>query len=230
MVLVAALLVAPWSLRNYLVFDEFVPVRNGAGILAYVGTVGLAKTFAADSVATPLPPPWTSSGPFAAVERIIEGPPDDRRAFEQQWRAQVMAARLGPELDGLNEAQRDEWLVREARDFVLANPLLTAQLAVAKLTYFLGHSRLPALVAAPLTALAILVCAVSAFRRKLVLAPLLLALAYMAPFAIFTPFFARYRSPIEPVIAVLVGVAVASVGETVLRKSEPRLASAGRKG
>ena len=35
--LTAALLVSPWTLRNYSVFNEFVPVRTGLGQIATLG-------------------------------------------------------------------------------------------------------------------------------------------------------------------------------------------------
>jgi hypothetical protein len=65
---------------------------------------------------------------------------------------------------------------------------------------------------------------------KAVARALLLVLAYMAPFAILRPYFTRYRYPIEPVIAVLVGVAVAYIAEAVCVRSsrESRLGAATR--
>lgn len=225
MVLVAVLMVAPWSLRNYVVFDAFVPVRNGLGLLAYVGTAGLTKTFAPERVATPVPAPWASSDPFVAVARIMGPEPFNRRALDQNWRMQVMATQLGPKLDAMNEAQRDKWLLHEARDMVLANPLLTAQLAAAKLTAFVRQSWLPLRMGPVVTVFAIAVCAVWAFWRGLLLVPVALTLAYMAPFTIIVPYFYRYRYPIEPIIAVLAGVALVCVAETVAPRIRPRLAT-----
>ena len=218
MVLIATLLVAPWTLRNYLVFDEFVPVRNGSGVIAFVGTVGLGKTFAPNSAETHLPAPWTSSGPFSSVSRVVGSPPEDRMALEL-WAEQVLATQLGPELARLNEAQRDKWLLHRAREFVLANPMLTAQLSVAKLAHFAGRSRLPPMIAGIATVLGILVCSVVALRRRIVMVPLALTIAYAIPFTILVPYFARYRVPIEPAIAVLVGVAAVWISGVVFRRS-----------
>lgn len=214
-VLAAVLIVIPWTWRNYLVFDEFVPVRNGLGSIAHVGTVALGKTFAPESVATPLPVPWTSSGPLEATARVVAGSmgertPFDRRALEA-WQRDVMEAQHGPEYASLNEAQRDRWYLGEAIAFVLANPLRTAQLAVVKLGHFIGPSPL----LAALTVFGLLGGLVLAFRQRLLIVPIALAAAYSAPFAIITPYFYRYRYPIEPVLALLVGVAAVHVGQAL---------------
>ena len=49
------------------------------------------------------------------------------------------------------------------------------------------------------------------------LIPMMLALAYMAQFVIIVPLYYRYRYPLEPVIAVLIGVSLARVAEVGLR-------------
>jgi 4-amino-4-deoxy-L-arabinose transferase-like glycosyltransferase len=67
-VLTAMLLVAPWTARNYAVFDEFVPVRNGLGHLAHLGTIGLSASFAPERADAPVPAvPLATSGPLDAV-------------------------------------------------------------------------------------------------------------------------------------------------------------------
>lgn len=217
--------IAPWSLRNYLVFDEFVLTRNGAGQLVHLGTVALDATLAPGRAGAPLPVPWVSSGTFDVVARVAPEPgefPIERLALEQ-WQLEIMAAQLGTDLDAWNEAQRDKWLLRQGLDHMLANPLLTMQLAVPKLVLFVRHSRLPPIIAAAATLFGILVCSVLAFRRKLLALPLTLVLAYAAPFAVIVPYFVRYRFPIEPVIAVLVGVAATCLLGSAMRKIGPRL-------
>jgi 4-amino-4-deoxy-L-arabinose transferase-like glycosyltransferase len=217
-VLTAMLLVAPWTARNFAVFDEFVPVRNGLGHLAHLGTIGLSASFAPGRADTPVPVPLATSGPFDAVASV--GSADQiagkaNRSALAGWQMDVMAAEVGESYDDLNEAQRDKWLLAEARSFVIANPLLSLQLAGAKVWEFLWLGR--SLLMAPLTIFGIVVGSVLAFRERRLLIPLAMALAYIAPFAIIIPFFYRYRYPIEPVIAVLVGVSLARVAEVALR-------------
>jgi hypothetical protein len=134
MVLTAALLVAPWTLRNYLVFDEFVPVRTGVGQIAHAGTVALGQTFAPESTDVPVPAPWTASGPFEATARAYSVRPN--RLALHDWQMKAIAAQYGPGYDRLNEAQRDERHLQEVREFMVANPLLTTRLAIPKLTRF----------------------------------------------------------------------------------------------
>lgn len=44
-VFAAALVVSPWTLRNYFTFGEFVPIRTGVGFMFYLGNSALADTF-----------------------------------------------------------------------------------------------------------------------------------------------------------------------------------------
>jgi 4-amino-4-deoxy-L-arabinose transferase-like glycosyltransferase len=217
-VLTAMLLVAPWTARNYAVFDEFVPVRNGLGHLAHLGTIGLGASFAPERADTPVPVPLVTSGPFDAVASVGSTDPIAGKANRSAlagWQMDVMTAEIGESYDELNEAQRDKWLFAEARSFAIANPLLTMQLAAAKIWEFLWLGR--SLLMSPLTIFGIVVASVLAFKERRLLIPLTMALAYIAPFAIIIPFFYRYRYPIEPVIAVLVGVSLARVAEVALR-------------
>jgi hypothetical protein len=219
MALTAILLVAPWTARNYVVFDEFVPVRTGLGHLAQIATIGLTNTFAPERTMTSMPAPFRSSGPFDAVAGQIGGESNNRRVLLMEWQWYDMMAQLGEAHDGLNEAQLDKLLLRESRDFIIANPLIAAQLAVAKLWEFLWLGRWPDSwpIVAALTVFGLVTSMVLAFRDLRLLIPLMLALAYMAPFVIIVPLYYRYRYPIEPVIAVLVGVSLAHVAAAVLR-------------
>jgi 4-amino-4-deoxy-L-arabinose transferase-like glycosyltransferase len=218
-VLTAMLLVAPWTARNYAVFDEFVPVRNGLGHLAHLGTIGLSASFAPERADAPVPAvPLATSGPLDAVASVGSTDPIAGKANRSAlagWQMDVMAAQIGERYDELNEAQRDKWLLAEARNFVIANPFLTMRLAAAKVWEFLwvGRSSLMA----PLTIFGIVVSSVLAFKERRLLIPVAMALAYIAPFVIIIPFFYRYRYPIEPVIAVLVGVSLARVAEVAWR-------------
>jgi 4-amino-4-deoxy-L-arabinose transferase-like glycosyltransferase len=217
-VLTAMLIVAPWSARNYAVFDELVPVRNGLGHLAHLGTIGLSATFAPEHPDSPVPAPLTTSGPFDAVASVGSTDPIAGKANRSAlagWQMDVMPAQIGERYGDLNEAQRDKWLFAEARNFVNANPFLTIQPAAAKVWEFLwlGRSSLMA----PLTIFGLVVGSVLAIKERRLLIPLATALAYIAPFVIIIPFFYRYRYPIEPVIAVLVGVSLARVAEFASR-------------
>ena len=59
----AAIVVMPWTVRNYLTFGEYVLVRTGSGELMYSATIAAASTFMPGVARTTVPAPWTSSGP-----------------------------------------------------------------------------------------------------------------------------------------------------------------------
>jgi 4-amino-4-deoxy-L-arabinose transferase-like glycosyltransferase len=223
--LVAVLLVAPWTTRNYLAFGEVVPVRNGSGQIAFIGTVALAKTFAPDSVAIPIPPPWTASGALDATFRITRSlgwqPQDERRALEA-WQRQVALTVGGPDYQAMNEAQRDRWFLDQAKAFVLENPALMLQIGAANLLQFVLYGSLP-VVMAILGIFGVVMGLLLAFRQRLLLIPLTLLAAYAAPFVIVPAYFFRYRYPIEPAITVLVAVAAMHVAQLSTRRLLPEL-------
>lgn len=206
--LTAVLLVAPWTARNYVTFGEIVPVRNGSGQIAFIGTVAVAKTFAPDKVAVPVPPPWTATSAFDATARITRSlgwqPQDERRALEA-WQRQVAIELGGEAYQAMNEAQRDRWFLDQAKAFILDQPGLMVQIAAANLLQFVLYGSLP-VVMAVLGVVGVIGGLVLAFRQPLLLIPLTLLAAYAAPFVIVPAYFFRYRYPIEPAITVLIAV------------------------
>ena len=205
---VALAVMAPWSIRNVLVFGELVPVRTGSGQILHLGTVGLGATVDPTTVAGLPPPPWRAATAFEAVARVLGGDrsPEPRRALER-WQHEVLRLQFGDD-SGASEAERDAWLRREALAYILENPGLTAALGVAKLWALLVHTpgsrRLagitPGAMAAFLALLALLPWRWRWRARLMAAAPLL---AYGALFVLITPYFYRYRMPVEPLVAFL---------------------------
>ncbi|MEM7501078.1 MAG: DUF6057 family protein [Pseudomonadota bacterium] len=195
---VAALVISPWTLRNQFVFDEFVPVRNGAGSLAFIGTVAAGGTIAPETVVSETRPPWQVERPRDVVKRWAYQP--DRRALEE-FQMEYAAEVGGSDYEAMNEAQRDGWLMQEAKRYVRANPGLAAQMGVWKLERFVGILKK--------TGTAVFVLAVLggllSLRQKNIAAIILAgwAATYVAPFAIMICYFSRYRFPIEPILVVL---------------------------
>jgi hypothetical protein len=68
MVVAAALVIAPWTIRNYRTFGEFVLVRNGDGQLTYISAVAAAEPFMPGVAKSVLPAPWRSSSPRRPLE------------------------------------------------------------------------------------------------------------------------------------------------------------------
>jgi hypothetical protein len=199
-VAVAVLVMLPWSIRNFLVFDEFVPVRNGAGQIAWEGTVGVASTFAPETTKLSLATPWQATSAREAVQKMLTTP---LRIEMHHFQYYAIAARPPAGYDVMNEAQRDKFYLQGAKEYVQREPLIATQLALAKLEVFVmrfGIGGLGVLLFAIAGALLLL--------RQPRSWPLpLLAIAYSAPFALAIPYFDRYRTPIEPVFATLAAVA-----------------------
>jgi 4-amino-4-deoxy-L-arabinose transferase-like glycosyltransferase len=197
MLVVAALTMLPWIARNYLTFGEFVPVRTGAGQIAFISVVGSAGTVAPDKLRSHVKPSWKTEDPYFAVFNLSR--PAEFRAlmrFQMDY-----AKELGnPEFATLNEAQRDAWFLKETKAFLLANPVLSLQLAIAKVKLFL---RIPG------GSFGMVICLLAAAGGLMAIktpAALTLALwvaTFVGPFLIITPFYYRYRAPIEPILAVL---------------------------
>lgn len=206
---VALAVIAPWTLRNALVFGDFVPVRTGGGQIVHLGTVGLGATLEPQSA--PLPPPWRAESALAAVRAVIVEPRARRRTLEA-WQHHLVARHASPRDD---EADRDRRLMREALAWIAAHPLAAAELGAAKLLAFVLHvpgkgetfwSRIPGLLA---TGLALAAMAVLPWRRgsdvPLFALPLL---AYAGLFLLITPYYYRYRMPVEPCVLLLAALAL----------------------
>jgi hypothetical protein len=205
----ALLVLSPWAVRNYATFDEFVPVRNGAGYLAYVGNRALAETFEPSLVheRAPFKPPWTARSILDAVQLIDEK--QNRRDLDAYVR-NTFRATAPDQYASFNEAQRDKAFMAGALEFMLRHPLMTLQLAIVKAVRFLYQRELGWLHRIPVSfvgLLAVLGLALSLKDRR-VTALGLMALAYAAAYVVTFPFFYRYRYPIEPVLATLGGIAV----------------------
>ena len=210
---VAALLVTPWSVRNYLVFDELVPVRNGAGYLAWIGTVGATGTFAPERVGVTAPVPWRSNGPLDAVNTYSFETGDDLRQELEEWQKQILDEKVGAKSVSFNEAQRDKWYLKEALQFSIQNPGTAIVLGAVKLHTVVTIIDMPVAALWPLAlvlSVATYFGVASAFlfirESPKLMVPIMLTWAFFLPFAFISPFYYRYRQPVEPAIALLVGV------------------------
>jgi 4-amino-4-deoxy-L-arabinose transferase-like glycosyltransferase len=196
----AGVVLAPWALRNYLVFDEFVLVRNGAGQIAWAGTVGPASTFMKTSAGEQqIRAPWVTHGPTEAVQGMLDS---DKRAAMHRYQIAALAAERLPGYENMNEAERDRAYLARAKEFIGQHPVTSIELAFAKLHTYV---RLFGLYG-ELLILAAIAGAIAVARDRRAWPLLLLAGTYTAPFVLIIPYFARYRAPIEPILAVLAAV------------------------
>lgn len=200
----AVFVVMPWTVRNYMAFGKFIPVRTGYGQIAFIGVVASAGTVAPEKLRSQVKPPWRADEPRDAVRKIIRFPYVDQAALE---RFQLDYAR---ELGGagytiMNEAQRDSWFLQEAKTFLVANPVMSAQLAIANIEVFVR------LIGGSIGTSVFLLAAlggVLGIRKPAVLILALWVGTFVGPFLLAICYYDRYRAPIEPLLVVLAAFAV----------------------
>jgi Dolichyl-phosphate-mannose-protein mannosyltransferase len=197
--LAAGAVMAPWTIRNYLIFNEFVPVRTGVGELTHMGTVVLSETFKPGSAKSTIPVPFTTSGPREAVRQITRE--RDARLALLKYQMDILVANPPAGFATMNEAQRDAIYLARAKEFVLENPITTMQLAVFKAYVF---ARMLGYLGFITITFALIAGALGTSDHR-IRALFLLLLAYTLPFLIIICYFSRYRLPIEPIVVVLVG-------------------------
>lgn len=227
----ALLVISPWTLRNYAIFGELVLVRNGGGQIAYVGNRAFAETFEPGLVSAdaPFAPPWRARNILHAVQLIDEI--ENRRALDAYSRDTVRAIALDKYAE-FNEAERDKAFMHHAVEFMRRYPLITLQLSVVKTARFIYQRQHGWLHSIPTTIAGMLavVGAAIGLRQRRVRALGLMVLGYVAVYALTYPLFYRYRYPIEPLLTVLGGVAVAWVAQLGLRSRVARLLGCGAAG
>jgi hypothetical protein len=213
MLAVAAIIVMPWTVRNYMVFGKFVPVRTGFGQIAFIGVVASGGTVAPERLRSHVKPPWSAETPRDAVRRIIHSPYDDQAALEH-FQLDYAKELGGAEYFAMNEALRDSWFLQEAKTFLVANPVLSAQLAIANTEVFVRLID---------GSFGVLVCLLAALGGVLGIrkpAVLILALwvgTFVGPFLLAICYYCRYRAPVEPLLVVLAVFAVWRAYELILR-------------
>ena len=199
---VAAAILVPWVVRNYIVFDEFVSVRNGVGQLAFVGVVASAATVMPEKIASNVKPEWEAETPRGAIFSIYNDY-GKRRALERF--PMEYAKEVGPtQWNEMNEPRRDKWFFGEAKKFILANPSVSMQFAVAKMEVF---ARAMGWYGVGILLLAIIGVLVT-LKNRVVTTFGLWAVSYTGPFFIIICYFGRYRAPIEPLLTLLATYAI----------------------
>lgn len=114
--------------------------------------------------------------------------------------------------DSFNEARRDGAFLDQAIAFAVSHPLLLGEVTLYKALSFVGGS----LGRAIFSLLALF--GVLAWRRQRpAFALALMVAAYSAPHILAAPFYYRYRYPIEPIVLVLLGAALAALGRAVAK-------------
>jgi hypothetical protein len=219
-VFATAVVISPWSMRNFFTFGEFVPVRTGFGFNADLTNSSLVDTFRRGPVASATEDvPWTARGPFQAW-RILKLQRKERLAL-YNYTLRIAKATSPHDFADLNEAERDKFHLQRAISFIASDPVTEMQLMLIKAAdfYFLsfgGPMRMRLHEAGVVAVLAVIGLFV-AFKDRRVQALALFILAYSVPYVFTGPFFYRYRYPIEPLMAVLAGLGVVWMATCLLK-------------
>jgi hypothetical protein len=127
----------------------------------------------------------------------------------------------GPKFIAMDEAQRDTWFLEETKKFVRANPIMAAKIAVRNKEVFalkMGRLGIFVIFFAAIGALL-------AIRTPLVLTLAFWAATFIGPFVMIICYYNRYRSPIEPLLILLMLFAfwrLFAIGRRVLPKNPRR--------
>jgi len=218
-VVTSVVVIAPWTIRNYLAFGEFVLVRTGGGAAAHQGNPILAAAFTDGRFACveQLGPFWNAENARDAI--LTANTVTDRR-LDIYRRSQQCVEKKAPEgYEFLNEAQRDSLYLKHTLSFMISEPKSFATLTINKcIIFFTMPSRIYALIAF-LAAIG----AVLALRNWRANVLFLMVIAYAAPYCALVAWFYRYRYPIEPLLLLLASSAIFAATSKILRSVRGRL-------
>ena len=192
------IVVAPWSIRNSLVFKAFVPVRTGFWLNLYLGNneAATGTVFLRQGSLVPL--------------KFKDG-------ITRHFGPMI------PAIMSLNEFQQDRYFKAKFYAFVFSRPFDFLRLLPVKFFYYLWFNpfeeRLPLregqYLIVVLLALGGLYAALK--EKKRVGLFLLVMLPFILTYTLVGPFFNwKYRMPIEPYFIILAGYAVARLFKAVL--------------
>jgi hypothetical protein len=194
-----AAILSPWTLRNYLVFGEFIPIRTGFGLAMHQSNPSLAGSFStgAHTCVEELGPIWRAENAKDAIQQARES--KEKRGVMYKRSYDCIEMEAPPNYSVFNEAQRDEIYMKKSIEFIIANPKTFLVLTRYRIQmYLVGWKPRHTTV----TLLAFL-GALMAWRNRGAFILVLLAAAYSFPFTLTTSLMYRYRYPIDPVLFVL---------------------------
>ena len=198
--LVAALVISPWTYRNWSTFGEFVPVRTGMGLISHQGNPTLAGSFMPGPhvCSDTLGPFWTAKSIPDAMHQATTEQAKEIAIYKRSF--ECIAQNAPSDYEEYNEPQRDAFYLQQAKKFIYEYPWTFAKMAYYKyLTAIKGQEAGRATtVFGFLCLIGMAICLVQ--RKAIVLVAMILA--YFAPYALGIPWGYRYRFPIEPLVII----------------------------
>lgn len=220
--LAASVIILPWTVRNYLVFNEFVPVRTGSGLNLHQGNPILAATFTPGAYACTdsLGPIWKAENALDALLLSQNSGEKQRAIYRRGYDCIEQKAPEG--YSHFNEAQRDKVYMAEVLNFIISEPWTFTTLGFSRFLTFFGSlgGRGGALVV-----LLALLGAIAARRNRQSLVLILVILAFSFPYIFAVQWFYRYRYPIEPMLLLLGSYPLVLVVKKFLRSLDSHLSA-----
>jgi len=215
--------ILPWSVRNYHVFGELVPIRTGFGLILMSGNPILGQTIAPEKGGCSgfERPVFAARGAWEAVERATAA--GDAKRMDSRP-VDCGARDPNGRYFSMNEAERDRYWGAAGWRFIAAEPGIAARLALAKPGHFFfrtGHH------ATAITLAALIGLALS-LRTSSAVVVFLTALSQAVPYVLTIPYSYRYRYPLEPMLLLFGAYAIVVLGTRAGRMALPVLSGRGR--
>jgi hypothetical protein len=207
----AILIISPWTVRNYIQFNDFIPVRNGSGQIIFIGVVALAGTVEPDKLRSSITPPWSAATPREAMKLVKQK--DYRRALER-FQMDYMRNIIPDQYLNMNESQRDAWFLNESKNFIVKNPKLFTKIAFSNLEAFIKSYGNYGVYLAMMAIIAGMI----GLRQWFFSTTALWIAVYVIPFLFIVTYFSRYRTPIEPLITFLAAYSLLNIFHYIYSK------------
>lgn len=195
----ASVIILPWTLRNYMVFGEVIPIRTGFGLALHQSNPALAATFSTDSIRShqEIEPIWRVNTAKDAIQQARANQEKRMAMYKRSY--DLIELEAPANYSEFNEAQRDKVYLKKSMDFIKSNMKTFIVMTRYRIQAFLvGWSKRHTLVA-----FLGMIGALISMRNKKSIILVILTLAYIFPFSLVTPLMYRYRYPIEPILFVL---------------------------
>lgn len=197
-IVMAIIVISPWSIRNLLLFGHYIPIRSGFGSMIYESNPILAATFSseADACSDKFGPIWKAQNAKEAVAALrIDG----NKYSSLKYRALNCIEEIAPEgFKDYNEVEIDNFRQKKTFEFILSQPIIFSSLAYHRIqSFFIWGKR------RTIISLLFVIGALMALRNQKSRIMILFVLAYASTYLLVPPLFFRYAYPIEPIMLVL---------------------------
>jgi len=192
-------ILSPWTLRNYLVFGQFIPVRTGLGLALNQGNPILSAAFSTGKHACvdELGPFWHAETAKEAISLARKEQAKRMAIYKRSY--DCMELEAPDNFAEFNEAQRDKIYFEKSIDFIISNPKIFLVLTYYRIQSFLAGWQYEHTLITLLALAGVLL----AWRNSKAVIIVLLIAGYTFTFSLCGAWFYRYRYPIEPLILVL---------------------------